>query len=111
MFPLRSFKVSTFRKIRVEDLQDSEGHFFVSASDQTICPMVLELSCGKNEYLDEFFYLYNYGLGNNDMEIDKYLNMWIMNEVLQRRNRYTCQAKWFLTIAWYSIGLHGVIDS
>lgn len=90
MFPLRSFKVSTFLKINPSDLKDKEGRFYLSASDQTICPMVLELSCGRNEYIDEFFYLYNYGLGNNDMEIDGNLNWSIMNEVLQRKKRYTC---------------------
>jgi len=41
MFPLRSFKVSTFLKIRVSDLKDNEGNWFRSAYDQTICPQVL----------------------------------------------------------------------
>jgi hypothetical protein len=26
---------------------------------------ILEMSCGRNFYIDEFFYLYNYGLGSN----------------------------------------------
>jgi hypothetical protein len=90
MFPLRTFKVSTFLKIRVNDLKDNEGNWFRSAYDQTICPQVLELSCGKNEYIDEFFYLYNFGLGNNDIEIDPNLNYGIMNEIRNKRKRYIC---------------------
>jgi hypothetical protein len=70
MFPLRSFKVSTFLKIPVANLQDDQGNFFKSAYDQTICPQVLELSCGRNAYLREYHYFRNAGLGNNDMEVD-----------------------------------------
>lgn len=48
MFPLRTFKVATFRNIPLPDLQDDFGDFFTSAYDQTICPQLLELSCGRN---------------------------------------------------------------
>ena len=52
MFPLRSFKASTFLKIRVADLKDNKGGWFRSAYDQCIMPQLLELSCGKNEYIE-----------------------------------------------------------
>lgn len=52
MFPLRSFKVSTFLKIRVNDLKDDKGDWFRCAYDQCIMPQLLELSCGKNEYIE-----------------------------------------------------------
>jgi hypothetical protein len=74
MFPLRTFKASTFLKIPPSDLQYDSGDFFKSAYDQVICPQVLELSCGRNMYIDEFNYLYNLGLGNNDLEVDANLN-------------------------------------
>ena len=41
MFPLRTFKVSTFLKIPKSDLQDDDGNWFMSAYDQVICPQLL----------------------------------------------------------------------
>lgn len=41
MFPLRTFNVSTFLKIRPSDLKDNDGLWFISAYDQTICPQLL----------------------------------------------------------------------
>ena len=41
MFPLRTFNVSTFLKLRPSDLKDNDGNWFISAYDQTICPQVL----------------------------------------------------------------------
>jgi glycosyltransferase involved in cell wall biosynthesis len=93
MFPLRTFKVSTFLKIPVTDLQNDAGDFFKSAYDQTICPQVLELSCGRNEYIDEFNYLYNVGLGNNDLEVDPELNYRIMHIVRYKRQKHECPAQ------------------
>jgi hypothetical protein len=74
----------------VSDLKDNKGEWFRSAYDQAICPQLLELSCGKNRYIDEFFYLYNFGLGNNDIEIDPNLNYGIMNEIRHKRKKYEC---------------------
>jgi hypothetical protein len=90
MFPLRSFRVSTFLKIPVANMQDDAGVFFMSASDQTICPQVLELSCGRNEYLDEHHYFRNAGLGSNDMEVDPGLNSHIVWVVRNKRKRLGC---------------------
>lgn len=52
MFPIRTYKVSTFLKIEEKNLKTDQGQWFMSASDQAICPQVLELSCGKNDYID-----------------------------------------------------------
>lgn len=90
MFPLRSFRVSTFLKIPLENMQDDAGVFFMSASDQTICPQVLELSCGRNDYLAEYHYFRNAGLGSNDMEVDPELNIHIVWTVRNKRKRLTC---------------------
>jgi glycosyltransferase involved in cell wall biosynthesis len=90
MFPLRSFRVSTFLRIPLANLQDDAGEFFRSAYDQTICPQVLELSCGRNDYLREYHYFRNAGLGNNDMEVDPELNFRIVYTVRNKRKRLDC---------------------
>jgi hypothetical protein len=93
MFPLRTFKVSTFMKVPVADLQDDNGEFFMSASDQVLCPQLLELSCGRNMYIDDFYYFNNKGLGSNDMEVDPNLNYAILTLNREKRKKHQCLDK------------------
>jgi hypothetical protein len=51
---------------------------------------MLEMSCGRIIYLDEFFYLYNYGLGTNDRQVDFNLQKRIADEVKYKRKKYEC---------------------
>ena len=37
--------------------------WLTSAYDEVICLPILEMSCGRIEYVEEFFYLYNVGIG------------------------------------------------
>jgi hypothetical protein len=57
----------------------------MSAYDQVICPQVLELSCGRNMFIDEYNYLYNTGLSSNDMEVRPNLNHHIAYVVKYRK--------------------------
>jgi hypothetical protein len=92
MFPVRSFRVRNFLKIRKSDLQSEEGAWFKSAYDHAICTPLLELSCGKNEYVDEYFYLYNTANGNNDLDVDASMNVFVANEVRYNKKSYQCDA-------------------
>lgn len=85
---LRTFKAKLFLKIKVEDLKDLNGEWYTSTYDEVICLPMLEMSCGRNMYIDEYFYLYNFGLGTNDLQVDKGLQKSIADEVKFRRKKY-----------------------
>ena len=67
---LRSFKVKLFLNIKEADLKEHNGEWFKSTYDEVICLPILEMSCGRNVYVDEYFYLYNFGIGTNDLQVD-----------------------------------------
>lgn len=90
---LRSFKAKLYRMIKEEDLKDKDGKWFTSTYDEVICLPILELTCGRNYYVEEFFYLYNFGIGTNDLQVDKNLQKSIADEVKFRRKKYTCPDK------------------
>jgi hypothetical protein len=48
---LRSFKASLFLKIAEADLKDERGEWLRSTYDEVICLPILEMSCGKIEYI------------------------------------------------------------
>ena len=85
---LRSFKASLFLKIKEEDMKDKNGEWFTSTYDEVICLPILEMSCGKIVYVDEFFYLYNFGIGTNDLQVDQGLQKSIADEVKYKRKKY-----------------------
>jgi hypothetical protein len=41
-------------------------------------------------YIEEFFYLYNFGLGTNDLQVDQGLQKRIADEVKFKRKKYEC---------------------
>lgn len=63
---MRTFLVSLFREIRVEDLRDREGNWVSTTYDEAFFIPMLEMACDSVEYIDEYMYLYNYGTGNSD---------------------------------------------
>jgi glycosyltransferase involved in cell wall biosynthesis len=90
VFHLRSFRVSNFLKIRPSDLQTKDGQWFKSASDHAIYTPLLELTCGKSEYIEEYFYLYNDGNGNNDLDLDPEMNVFVNEYVRFQLPKYEC---------------------
>lgn len=76
--------------MKASDLQ-SEGEWFKSASDHAIYTPLMELSCGKSRYVDEYFYLYNDGHGSNDLSVDPSMNIFVNNYVRYNLTKYTCQ--------------------
>jgi hypothetical protein len=67
---LRSFKVSLYNQIKEEDLKDQFGSWFTSTYDEVILLPILEMACGRIAFVDEYFYLYNFGIGSNDLMVD-----------------------------------------
>jgi hypothetical protein len=49
---LRSFKANLFLKIAEKDMKDDEGQWLRSTYDEVICLPILEMACGKVEYVD-----------------------------------------------------------
>ena len=74
-------------------MKDKNGNWFTSTYDEVICLPILELTCGRNYYVEEFFYLYNFGIGTNDLQVDKELQKSIADEVKFKRKKYTCPDK------------------
>jgi phospholipid N-methyltransferase len=87
---LRSFKAKLFLKIKEADMKDAKGEWYTSTYDEVICLPMLEMSCGRIIYIEEFFYLYNFGLGTNDLQVDQGLQKRIADEVKYRRQKYEC---------------------
>ena len=87
---LRSFKIKLFRAIKDEDFKDDDGKWFTSTYDEVICLPMLELSCGRNHYIDEYFYMYNFGIGTNDLQVDGGLQKRIADKVKKERKKYQC---------------------
>jgi hypothetical protein len=48
------------------------------------------MSCGRIIYVEEFFYLYNFGIGTNDLQVDQKLQKDVADEVKYRRQKYQC---------------------
>jgi glycosyltransferase involved in cell wall biosynthesis len=87
---LRSFKASLYRQIKEEDLKDEKGEWLTSTYDEVICLPILELSCGRIVYVEEFFYLYNFGIGTNDLQVDPGLQKNIADYVKYKKPKYQC---------------------
>lgn len=87
---LRSFKAALFLKIAEADLKDQSGEWLRSTYDEVICLPILEMSCGKIEYLEEYFYLYNFGTGSNDLMVDGDLQLEVANYVKNKKQKYHC---------------------
>lgn len=52
---------------------------------------MLELSCGRNVFVDEYFYLYNFGIGSNDLMLDSKLQLKVADYVKYNKRRYECK--------------------
>lgn len=89
-FHARSFRASTFLKIKVADFKDNDGKFWTSASDYAYCIPLLELSCGRNMFVEEYFYLRNIGTGFNDDDTRRLLVQRITAQIKHNRTKYTC---------------------
>lgn len=87
---LRSFKARLYLAVKEADLKDEKGEWLASTYDEVICLPVLELSCGRIVYIEEFFYLYNFGIGTNDLQVDPVLQKNIANYVKEKKPKYGC---------------------
>ena len=64
--------------------------WLTSAYDEVICLPILEMSCGRIEYVEEFFYLYNVGIGTNDRVVDGDLQLRVAQYVKYMKPKYQC---------------------
>jgi hypothetical protein len=48
------------------------------------------MACDKVEYVDEYFYLYNFGIGTNDLMVDGNLQKKIANYIKFKKSKYHC---------------------
>lgn len=78
-------------QIREEDLKDEHGAWLRSTYDEVICLPMLELSCGRSVFVDEYFYLYNFGIGSNDLMVDSKLQLKVADYVKYNKRRYECK--------------------
>jgi hypothetical protein len=86
---LRSFKASLYLKIKEADLKDKYGAWLQSTYDEVICLPILEMSCGRIAFVDEYFYLYNFGIGTNDLAVDGKKQKEIADYV-KHKKKYSC---------------------
>jgi hypothetical protein len=63
---LKSFKAELFLQTRAESYQDKQGKWYTNNADNAYMYAMLELSCGRVEYIPEITYKYNVGTGYND---------------------------------------------
>lgn len=67
---MRTFLVSLFLEIKEEHMRHRDGRWVDATYDETFILPMLEMACDSIEYIDEYVYLYNYGTGQNDGEIN-----------------------------------------
>lgn len=48
------------------------------------------MSCGRIAFIEEYFYLYNFGIGTNDLMVDGKKQKDIANYVKNGKKKYTC---------------------
>lgn len=70
---LRTFYVWLYKKIKLEDLLDSEGNFFVMTWDQAMMFPMLEMAAERHEYFSEVTYIYNVANVLNDNKVNAQL--------------------------------------
>ena len=51
---------------------------------------MLEMSCGRNYYIEEYFYVYNFGIGTNDYFVDGGLQKQVADYVKHNKTKYSC---------------------
>ena len=90
---LRSFRIDLYREIKEQDLKDEKGEWFTSTYDEVICLPMLEMSCGNIEFINEYLYLYGYGTGLNDRQVDEKLQYNIAQYVKLKMPKYQCNPK------------------
>jgi glycosyltransferase involved in cell wall biosynthesis len=56
---LRTFKYSLWSRVKVEDLQDSEGNFYEMTYDQAMMLPMLEMCGNRSRYVKDILYVYN----------------------------------------------------
>lgn len=87
---LRSFKVALFLEVKEEDMKDEHGSWFGSTYDEVLLLPVLEMSCGRIAFVEEYFYMYNFGIGTNDLMVDEKKQKEIADLVKHRKKKYQC---------------------
>ena len=48
------------------------------------------MSCGRNLFIQEFFYLYNFQTGINDAEVDHWQQRMVEFEIRKNKKKYDC---------------------
>ncbi len=85
---LRSYRVDLYHYINEEDLKKNNLFFPVTYDVAIFMPM-LELSCGRNNRIDEAHYLYSYDTGTNDYS-RKDNSQGVYNEIIRAKQKYKC---------------------
>lgn len=67
------------------------GEWLLSTYDEVICLPMLEMSCGNIEFIKEYNYLYVYGTGFNDRQVDEHLQYNIAQYVKKQKPKYQCK--------------------
>jgi hypothetical protein len=75
-------------------LKDEKGEWFTSTYDEVICLPMLEMSCGNIEFINEYLYLYSFGTGLNDRQVDEKLQYSIAQYVKFKMPKYECNTKY-----------------
>ena len=67
---LRTFKYDLWKRIKKEDLLDSDNNFYEMAWDLAFMFPMLEMSGNKNKYIDDILYVYNVSNPINDHKVN-----------------------------------------
>ena len=78
---LRTFKHHLWKRIKKEDLLDSDGSFYQMAWDLAFMFPMLEMSQGKSTYIHDILYVYNLTNPINDHKLDNFYQMRLEREI------------------------------
>jgi len=67
---LRTFKHDLWKRIKKEDLLDSDGNFYEMAWDLAFMFPMLEMAGSKSQYIDDILYVYNVSNPINDHKVN-----------------------------------------
>jgi glycosyltransferase involved in cell wall biosynthesis len=82
---LRTFKYTLWKKVKQEDLKDSNGNFYRMAWDLAIMFPMLEMSGGKFKSFKDIMYCYNVNNPINDHKTDHRLQLSLDKEIRNKQ--------------------------
>ena len=88
----RTFYSWLFKKVKLEDLLDSDGEFYKMTYDVAMMMPMLEIAGHRHAYIDEILYQYNDITELNDHKEDNFRDgthlQYKLNEIIRKKEKY-----------------------